>query len=230
MRKLLIVVVLLLGAGVAADFGAARVFESRVTKALQRKYSLGERPIVQVRDFPFLPHLVSGRFSTIDLAADDARARGITVDSLELHLRDVTVPRSVLLGGRGRVRVGRADGEITLAEAEVNRLLAEHLRGGSLMLGAGGVRLQVHTEALGQPLTVLVDGRLSARGGRIAFTPQTVQVGGVRDPVLEKQLASRFTFDVPLPALPAGFTADRIDTEPGEALLAGHTGTVEVPA
>jgi hypothetical protein len=230
MRKLLIAVALLLMLGVAADFGAARLFESRVTTALQRKYQLAERPIVQVRDFPFLPHLVSGHFSTIDLAATDVSTRGITVAALELHLRDVTVPRSVLLGSGGLVRVARADGQVKLSQAEINRLLTERLQGGSLTLGANTVRVQVQTEIFGRPLTAVAVGRLSVRAGRIAFTPQTVQVGGVRNPVLEAQLASRFTFDVPLPALPAGFTVERIDTEPGEALLAGHAGALEVAA
>jgi hypothetical protein len=229
-RRLLIAVALLLVLGVAADFGAARLFESRVTTALQRKYHLAERPIVQVRDFPFLPHLISGHFATIDLAAADVSTRGITVAGLELHLRDVTVPRSVLLGGRGLVRVARTDGQAKLSEAEINRLLAERLQGGSVMLGANAVRVQVQTEVLGRPLTAMAVGRLSVRARRIVFTPRTVQVGGVRDPVLEAQLASRFTFDVPLPPLPAGFTVERIDTEPGEALLAGRAGAVEVAA
>ncbi len=230
MRRLLLAVALLLAIGVAADFGTARLFESRVTTALQRKYALGQRPIVQVRDFPFLPHLLSGRFSTIDLAADDVHAREITVASLELHLHDITVPRSVLLGGRGQVRVDRADGEVKLGEAEINRLLAERLQGGSLTLGSDEVRLQVRTDVLGRPLTAVVLGRLGTRAGRIVFTPRSVQVGGVRDPLLETQLAPRFTFDVPLPALPAGLTVEWIDTEPDGVLLSGHTGPVQVPA
>ena len=76
MRKLLLAVLVLVLLGAVADFAAARVFEDRVTEALQREYDLGRRPVVQVRDFPFLPHLVTGRFSTIDLAATDASARG----------------------------------------------------------------------------------------------------------------------------------------------------------
>lgn len=230
MRKLLIAVVLLLGLAVAADFIAARVFESRVTTALQRRYDLGKRPIVQVRDFPFLPHLVSGHFSTIDLATDHASARGLTVESLELHLRDVTVPRSVMLGRSGLVRVARSDGEVTLSQAEINRLVAERLQGGSLTLGSGGARVQLRSQVLGRPLTVVVVGRLGARAGRIAFTPQTVQISGVSDPLLEQQLTSQFTFDVSLPPLPAGFMVDRLDVEPGAALLVGHAGPVEVAA
>jgi hypothetical protein len=230
MRRFLIAVVVLLVLGIAADFGAARLFESRVTTALQRKYDLPERPVVQVRDFPFLPHLLSGRFSTVDLAASDVTTRDITIADLELHLRDVTVPRSVLLGGRGVVRVARTDGAVELSEAEINRLIGERLPGGSLTLGADGVRARVSTEVLGRPLVAIVSGRLSARDGRIAFTPRTVEVEGVRDSALEAQIASRFTFDVPLPALPAGFTVERVDTGPGRALLAGRAGAVEIAA
>ena len=81
MRKLLIAVVVVLLLLGAADFVAARVFEDRVTEALQREYDLGQRPVVQVRDVPFLPHLVTGRFSTIDVAATDASAKGSTPPS-----------------------------------------------------------------------------------------------------------------------------------------------------
>jgi len=230
MRRLLIVVVLLLVVVVAADFVVARVFESRVTTALQRKYDLGERPVVQVRDFPFLPHLVTGRFSTIDVAATDASTSSITVAALELHLRDVTVPRSVLLGGTGEVRVARTDGEVKLSEAEINRLLADRLQGGSLTLEPNRVRVQVRTVILGQSLTVTAVGRLSVHAGRITFTPETVQVGSIRNPVLETQLASRLTFDVPLPPLPAGFVVERIDTESGAVVLAGRAGAAEIAA
>ncbi|MFL5881753.1 MAG: LmeA family phospholipid-binding protein, partial [Actinomycetota bacterium] len=77
MRKLLVAAVVLVLLGAGADFVAARIFEGRVTEALQQEYDLGRRPVVQVRDVPFLPHLATGRFSTIDLAATDATARGI---------------------------------------------------------------------------------------------------------------------------------------------------------
>jgi hypothetical protein len=87
MRRLLLLLLLVAAIGVGADLAAARAFESRVGDALERKYQLERRPIVQVRDFPFLPHLLSGRLSTLDLAATDARASGITLDRVEVHLR-----------------------------------------------------------------------------------------------------------------------------------------------
>ena len=158
MRKLLIAVVVLLLLGAVADFAAARVFEDRVTEALQREYDLGQRPVVQVRDFPFLPHLATGRFSTIDVAATDASARGINAAQLKLTLHGVRVPREVMLGEPGQVTVDRADGTIELTEAEVNRLLADRLQGGELAIGEDGVEVRTQVELLGQPLDVLVSG------------------------------------------------------------------------
>jgi hypothetical protein len=232
MRKLLIAVVVLLLLGAGADFAAARVFEDRVTEALQREYDLGRRPVVQVRDVPFLPHLATGRFSTIDLAATDATARGINAAQLKLTLHGVRVPRDVLLGEPGRVTVDRADGTIELTEAEVNRLLADRLQGGALAIKENGVELRVQVPLLGQTLEALVTGELEARDGRVTFTPDEIRLGeqGRIDPSAEDLLASQFTFEVPLPELPAGVRLERVDTRPGTVVLSGRAAGVRVDA
>lgn len=229
MRKLLLLL-LLAAVLVGADFAAARLFESNVTTALERKYQLGGRPVVQVRDFPFLPHLLTGRFSEVDLAASDARARGLELDRVEVQLRGVRVPRSVLLGGHGVVRVERAEGQVELGQDQINRLLADRLAGGSVTIGADGVRLRVGTDVLGRRVDAMVSGRLAASGGRLAFEPRSVEVGGVRDPVLEGTLVERFRFELPLPPLPADIRVERVDTEPGAVVLTGRAGAVEVAA
>jgi len=232
MRKLLIAVVVLLLLGAAADFAAARVFEDRVTEALQREYDLGRRPVVQVRDVPFLPHLATGRFSTIDLAATDATARGINAAQLKLTLHGVRVPRDVLLGEPGRITVDRADGTIELTEAEVNRLLADRLQGGTLAIKEDGVELRVKVPLLGQTLEARVTGELGARDGRVTFTPTEIRLGeqGRIDPSTEDLLASQFTFEVPLPELPAGVRLERVDTRPGTVVLSGRAAGVLVDA
>jgi len=227
-RKLLIAVVILLILGVAADFAAARVFEDRVTDTLQREYDLDRRPVVQVRDFPFLPHLATGRFSTVDVAATDVRARGVNAARLVLHLHDVRVPRDVLLGEPGSVAVGRADGQVELTEAEVNRLLARQLPGASLTVGQDGVRVRLRTELLGQPLEVVATGGLAVKGNAVAFTPRSVRLGNGLDPALESQVAPRLTFQVPLPELPAGLELERVDTRPGTVILDGRATAVRV--
>jgi hypothetical protein len=229
MRKFLIAVVVLVLLGTAADFVAARVFEDRVTEELQREYDLGRRPVVQVRDFPFLPHLATGRFSTIDVAATDASAKGINAAQLQLTLHGVRVPREVLLGEPGRITVDRADGTIELTEAEVNRLLADRLQGGSLSITEDGVRVRVEVPLLGE---ALVTGRLGAREGAVSFTPEEIRLGGREplQPALEDQLSSQFSFQVPLPELPAGVRLERIETRPGTVVLSGRAAGVGVAA
>jgi LmeA-like phospholipid-binding len=229
MRKLLIAVVVLVLLGAAADFAAARVFEDRVTTELQREYDLGRRPVVQVRDFPFLPHLATGRFSTIDVAATDASAKGINAAQLRLTLHGVRVPREVLLGEPGRITVDRADGTIELTEAEVNRLLADRLQGGSLAIEEDGVRVRVEVPLLGE---ALVTGRLGARDGGVSFTPDEIRLDGrgPLQPGLEDQLSSQFSFQVPLPELPAGVRLERVETRPGTVVLSGRAAGVGVAA
>jgi hypothetical protein len=232
MRKLLIAVVVLLLLGAAADFAAARVFEDRVTEALQREYDLGRRPVVQVRDVPFLPRLVAGRFSIIDVAATDASAKGINAAQLQLTLHGVEVPREVLLGEPGRVTVERADGSVELTEAEVNRLLADRLQGGELAISEDGVEVRTQVPFLGQTLDAQVAGKLGARDGEVTFTAEEVRLDGqgALDPAQLNLDASRFTFQVPLPELPAGVRLERVETRPGAVVLSGRAASVGVAA
>jgi LmeA-like phospholipid-binding len=232
MRKLLIAVVVLLILGAAADFAAARIFEDRVTDAVRREYDLDRRPVVQVRDFPFLPRLAAGRFSTIDVAATDVTAEGINAAELQLQLHGVRVPREVLLGEPGRVTVERADGTVELTQAEVNRLLADRLQGGALAIEDDGVRVRVQVQLLGQPLDALVTGRLGARNGAVTFTPDAVQLGdGARlEQAQESAITSQFGFEVPLPELPAGVRLERIETRPGLLVLSGRAAGVGIDA
>ena len=229
MRKFLIAVVVLVLLVTAADFVAARVFEDRVTEELQREYDLGRRPVVQVRDFPFLPHLATGRFSTIDVAATDASAKGINAAQLQLTLHGVRVPREVLLGEPGRITVDRADGTIELTEAEVNRLLADRLQGGALEITDDGVEVSADLALVGQ---AQVKGKLGARDGAVTFTPDEIRLGdrGRLDPATEDLLADRFTFRVPLPELPAGVRLERVDTRPGTVVLSGRAASVDLAA
>jgi hypothetical protein len=231
MRKLLVAAVVLVLLGAGADFAAARIFEGRVTEALQQEYDLGRRPVVQVRDVPFLPHLATGRFSTIDLAATDATARGINAAQLKLTLHGVRVPREVMLGEPGRITVDRADGTIELSEAEVNRLLADRLQGGRLAIGQDGVQVRTQLQVLGQPLDLLVTGRLGARDGGVTFAPTQIRLGDrALDPAQEELLSSQLTFRVPLPELPAGVRLERVDTRPGTVVLSGRAAGIGVAA
>jgi LmeA-like phospholipid-binding len=226
--KILIVLIVLVLAGVGADFAAARYFEGQAASALARRYQL-DRPIVQVRDFPFLPRLAMGRFSAIDLAASDAHAKGITATRVEVHLHDVSIPREVLLGEQGAITVGRADGSLELSEAEVNQLFRGVLRGGTVRLDRGGVRVEVATNLTGVPVQASLAGAIAARNGRLTFTPTRVQSSAPIPPAAQAQLMSLFRLDVAVPRLPADIQVERVVTAPSALILSGRAGAVRVP-
>jgi hypothetical protein len=48
--------------------------------------------------------------------------------------------------------------------------------------------------------------------------------------VLEASLLPSFSFDVPLPPLPVDIDVQRVDTEPGQIVLAGRAAGIAVPA
>ena len=225
--KLLIGLVVLILAGVGADFAAARYFEGQAATALARRYQL-ERPIVQVRDFPFLPHLLLGRFDAIDLAASDAHARGVTAERVEVHLRGVSAPREVLLGEGGAITVRRADGQVELSQAEVNRLLHNALRGGSVQLTRDGVRIAVATTVAGQPVQASLAGTIGARNGHIEFTPTRIEGGTPVPAPVATELMSLFRLDVPVPRLPADIQVERVLATPGALIISGRAGAVRV--
>jgi hypothetical protein len=108
-------------------------------------------------------------------------------------------------------------------------LLADRLQGGSLAIEEDGVRVRVDVPLLGE---ALVTGRLGAREGAVSFTPEEIRLGGREplQPALEDQLSSQFSFQVPLPELPAGVRLERIETRPGTVVLSGRAAGVGVAA
>jgi hypothetical protein len=171
---------------------------------------------------------VAGRFSAIDLTASDARAKGVTAERVEVHLHDVSIPREVLLGEPGAVTVGRADGQVELSEAEVNRLLRSALRGGRVRFASDGVRLDVATQLAGQTLRASIAGEMSARNGRILFTPTGVESPTGVPSALGTQLLSQFRLDVPVPRLPADIQVEQVLTAPEALIVSGRAGAVRV--
>ena len=78
----------------------------------------------------------------------------------------------------------------------------------------------------------MITGRLGARDGGVTFTPTEIRLGdrGPLDPAQQGLLSSQFTFQVPLPELPAGVRLERVDTRPGRVVLNGRAAGIGVAA
>jgi LmeA-like phospholipid-binding len=218
---LLSVVGLLVVLLVGGDFVAARLFEDRARTALQAELDLERPPSVQVRDFPFLYSLARGRLGTVDVAATDLVTGGVTVDDLQLTLRDVRIAQGIALGGSGAIVVEEAAGRARIGEREINRALAERLGDATIRLDSRGVRVEGSQEVLGQRVDTLIRGRLEVRGGRLVFVPETVDAGGAPLPAATLDALRSRGFEAPLP-LPGDLTPERVVTEPGALVVFGR--------
>ena len=234
MRRLLLLLASLLALLsvllVAGDFAAGRLFEDRAGHAIQRRLQLERPPSVQVRDFPFLLSLARERLSTVDVAATELRASGVLVQDLQLTMRDVRIPRRLALGRSGTVTVERADGRARISQEEVERLLAARLEGATVRLDERGMQIEVRQTILGREVNALVRGGLSARAGRLVFTPQQVDAGGLTLPANVLEQLRGQAFEYPLPPLPGGLVPDRIVTEPGAVVVFGRLGPLQLQA
>lgn len=130
MRKLIIVVLVLVGLGVAADYGAAAAAEYQVAKQMREELELAADPSVRINGFPFLTQALLGHYSDIDM-----RAAGLSVGplhdvALEATLEGVDAPLSeVRSGDLSSVRADQVDGRIRIKDKDLGRAIGiEDLR------------------------------------------------------------------------------------------------------
>lgn len=226
---LLTFLVLVAAAAVGADFVAGRLFESRAQSLIQQRFRLEQEPVVQVRDFPFLLSVARERLNTVDVAADRVRAEDVTLDEVRMNLRDVALPRSVLLEGRGAVTVRRAGGRVRVSEEELSRLLERQVPGARLRLGAGSMRLEMTQQLLGQPVAVALTGTATLDGDRVRFQPRAVRASVPIPPAIE-QVVLAGSYSVQVPPLPGDLTVERIVLEPGALVLFATAGPIRLDA
>ncbi|HEX8099528.1 MAG TPA: DUF2993 domain-containing protein [Actinomycetota bacterium] len=166
MRRLLVFLVILGLILVVADFALKAVGEYFVARELRVKLGLAHNPSVSLISFPFIPHLVSGDFDTVQITSKDNSIRGINVESFRLNLHDVRfAPRQLVTGKDATIRGREGDGRLEITGEAVTEAL-----------NRAGVPLRVRFEGgeviIGSP-QLHIEGRaeLSTSNGRLVLTP-----------------------------------------------------------
>jgi hypothetical protein len=163
MRKLLITLAILAALFVAADFGLRAVAERQAAKSLQSSLRLSSKPTVSISAFPFLVHVFSGRFPSVDLEDRRFTAQGVPFDRALIRLRDVRFSSSELLGGRGgRITVSGGNGTATITGAALTQALRD--QGADVTVSFEGGRAMVSSSALGGRSA---EARLRVRNGQL---------------------------------------------------------------
>lgn len=165
MRKALVVLGILLAVLVGADFGLRALAQHWVAGQLQTSLRLQERPSVSLGGFPFLPRLVTGRFPSVTVESDGARAeREFPMAEVDLTLRDVRFPPDQLVfGNKATIRAEGGSGTATLTERDINRAFPARIPI-SLRLVDGRVEIRVSGQEGGVQAELEVsDNRLVVR-------------------------------------------------------------------
>jgi carbon monoxide dehydrogenase subunit G len=214
MRKLLIVIPLLILVLIAIDRASVLLAEREIGTRVQSAYDLPARPGVSVHGFPFLTQVASGHYQEIDVSIKAAKADGVQLRNIQARFTGVHAPLSLLFGqNSAQVTASQATGTAVIPYSQVERRLP-----GGVTLSADGNSLRV----TGKTPLGTIDGtaRLSVTKSGISVSPEHVTVNGVS----AGSLASRFTFAIPVGALPLRLTVTSVHAGPDGLVVAaaGH--------
>lgn len=234
MKKAAIVLVVMIGLLVAADFGAAAIAEYQVAKRLRGNLNLPEDPAVRINGFPFLLQAFAGDYRDVDVSADGvavARLRDLGVEATLHHAR---VPFSDLVSGSVRtVRIDEVVGRVRVRTAELKQLInvedlavdkvsdRDRTAAGRPVPG-NAVKLAGTVDLLGQRTAVTVTASLELVGGQVQIQAHTVRVDGQTLPAAVEQTVLRlFTVRLDPGALPFNVTPTAVRADVGALIIEG---------
>lgn len=191
------------GADVLARAGA----ESLVARDVQGATGAEFPPEVTARSRFFLPQVLRGAYSEVDVTAVGLTSGPLRVERVESHLTDVRVPfHDVLVRDIRRIGIGRSVERVTLRYDDLNAYFAATGRDLSITPAAGGlVEVAGSVDVLNRRLTVRADVEISVADGDLRLTPHQIDSeGSALSAAGRALLAQRLTLTVPLSSLPFG--------------------------
>ncbi len=248
MRRIVIALIVLVGLLVAADFGAAALAESAVSRQMRQQIGLADDPSVRINGFPFLTQALAGHYSSIDVDATRISIGKFRQVELTANLQDVTAPLSMLLGsGPKNVRVARAAGTVKVSATDLERLVPEVTKVriesvdraalAKLATSADGdeslasidptkaARIVGTVDLLGSPTEIAVIAVLELDGGKAQIVPRDVRLSdGSALPIpafAQRAILAQFAQPLDTGALPLQVTPSTFEAQDGELVISG---------
>jgi hypothetical protein len=211
LRRLAVVLIVLAVLLVGLDVGSRLAAQYAVGRDLAATLDLAERPKVSLGGFPFLPSLISGSVPSVSVTAGAATIEGVSIQQVDLTLRDVSFSAGALLSGAdASIRAKRGEGEAVVDGATV----AATILGQSVTLNVRfeGDRTVVTGDGL--PGDIAVEPQIDAQGD-LFLRPQSDLF-----PV---------SVTVPLPEVVDGVRYTSLRVRDGAATLGFEVRDAEVP-
>lgn len=190
----------------AVDQGARIGAESLIARQVQSATGVPARPDVQLHGTFFLPQVVSGRYSDVEITLHDLSAGPLRIATVHADLRGVHVPfHDVLVRAIGPIPIEQSQEDAFLTYADLNRYLAATGRPVKIQFAPGGqAELTGTVRVLGHDVSASTRARLSTRNGALLVSPTQLDTQTPLDAASKLLLGQRFSFTVPLDPLPFG--------------------------
>ncbi len=175
---LVVLLVLTIGGLVALPVidTAARVRVAAViAEQVQAELGLDQAPDVSVAGDDFLWQAARGEYDGATISAPTVAYEGVTLGTTRVRLRQMKVPRRVLLGGDGIVTIGSGDASAVLPWAELDARASDAV-GTDVALSRDGGALVADAEVGSIPLALTGEPRVE--DGAIVLSPTSVEVAG----------------------------------------------------
>jgi hypothetical protein len=124
-RRLIIVLVVVVGLLVGADFGLAAFAEHTISQKAHDQLGLTQDPSVTIHGFPFTTQALGGDYSHITVYAAGVPVPAAQLRDVEINaeLTDVTAPLSDLLAGNIKtIVIGKLQAQVTIKATDINRI------------------------------------------------------------------------------------------------------------
>jgi len=247
-RRTFAVVIVLVALVVGADYTAAALTESAVSRQMRTELNLVDDPSVRINGFPFLTQAVAGRYRSVDVTADHVPVGPLRDVQVRTQLRDVTAPLSQLLGGSRTVAVREAEGTVRIGAPDIERLLPGVDKFYIDSIDADGLQKAVDDGAdrallqldpataarLGGTVTVLgtkqqvnIIAELQLAAGQAQIVPRDIQLGDTNTALpapVQRSLSNLFTLRLDPGGLPLQVTPTRLLAANGGLEISGLTG------
>lgn len=212
----LIVLIVILGLLVGADFAARAYAEGRVASQIQQQ-GFPKKPSVSIDGFPFLTQAISRNFGEVQLSSSNVTEGPLLIQSINVTLNNVHVNSSY-----NGATVAQLTGTMNATFAALaNAMTAE--AGGLGSLVSGGLSLSAAgNDEVKATLNLLVTNVTAVwritRTGPQTLHAQLVPNGSTLPSSLLNSISS---INIPLPKLPLGLAIQTISVTP-----AGLVGTI----
>jgi len=247
-RRTLAGVIVLVALLVGADYAAAALTESAVSRQMRTELSLVDDPSVRINGFPFLTQALAGRYRSVDVTADHVPVGPLRDVQVRTQLRDVTAPLSQLLGGSRTVAVREAEGTVRIGAPDIERLLPgvdklyiDGIDANGLQKAvddgadrallqldpATAARLGGTVNVLGTQQQVNIIAELQLAAGQAQIVPRDIRLGDATTELPEpvrRVLNDQFTLRLNPGGLPLQVTPTRLRATNGGLEISGLTG------